>query len=164
MLELFKDFLLKCKEFVFSKIIDTKRYCMEINIHIEAKKLDKNLKLAIEEYVKRTSPYCRINIKLYKSLEKLTMKAGSKAYQIVPGNNSPSSPELAQLINKLNVNGFSCIEFIIANSEEAPNITEHELEEFNLSSFTMSPDLTTVVLTEQIYRAYTIMNNITYHK
>ncbi len=137
---------------------------MEINIHIETKKLDNKLKLAIDEYVKRTSPFCRINIKLYKSLEKLTMKAGSKAYLVVPGPHSPSSPELAQLINKLNINGFSCIEFIIANMEENTNITVHEYEEFNLSSFSMSPDLTTVVLTEQIYRAYTIMNNITYHK
>lgn len=137
---------------------------MEINLHIETKKLDKNLKLAIEEYVKRTSPYCRINIKLYKNLEKLTMKSGSKAYLVVPGDDSPSSPELAQLINQLNIKGYSCIEFIISNPEAAYNITTNDLENFNLSSFTMSPDLTTVVLTEQLYRAYTIMNNITYHK
>ncbi len=137
---------------------------MEINIHIETKKLDKNLKLAIEEYVKRTSPYCKIFIKLYKSLEKISLKSGSKAYMVVPGSSSPSSPELAGLINKLNVNGFSCIEFIITNPEDTPNIEKNELEELNLSSFTMGPDLTTVVLTEQLYRAYTIMNNITYHK
>lgn len=137
---------------------------MEINLHIETKKLDKNLKSAIDEYVKRTSPYCRINIKLYKSLEKLTMKAGSKAYLVIPGSNSTSSPGLAQLINQLNVQGYSCIEFIISNSEALGDFNSNNLEAFNLSSFTMSPDLTTVVLTEQLYRAYTIMNNITYHK
>ncbi len=137
---------------------------MEINLHIETKKLDKNLKSAIDEYVKRTSPYCRINIKLYKSLEKLTRKAGSKPYLVIPGSNSTSSPGLAQLINQLNVQGYSCIEFIISDSESLGDFTSNNWEAFNLSSFTMSPDLTTVVLTEQLYRAYTIMNNITYHK
>ena len=137
---------------------------MEINLHIETKKLDKNLKSAIDEYVKRTSPYCRINIKLYKSLEKLTTKTGSKAYLVIPGSNSTSSPGLAQLINQLNVQGYSCIEFIISNPKTLSDFNSNNLDAFNVSSFTMSPDLTTVVLTEQLYRAYTIMNNITYHK
>ena len=55
---------------------------------------------------------------------------------------------------------------IIEPSEEEikEEQARNNLEAFNLSSFTMSPDLTTVVLTEQLYRAYTIMNNITYHK
>ena len=45
------------------------------------------------------------------------------------------------------------------NPNSKPSFVE-DIEEFNISSFAMSSSLTTVVLTEQIYRAYTIMNNI----
>lgn len=143
---------------------------MEIIIHIESKKLDKNLKSAVDEYVKRTSPYCRVDIRLIKAIDNLKLKPSSKVYRVVPGSNSPTSTGLAKLIECLNIQGVSCIEFIISdsksyydNSTVVPSSTA-DIEEFNLSSFSMSKDLTTVVLTEQLYRAYTIMNNITYHK
>lgn len=130
---------------------------MEIIIHIESRKLDNNLKKAIDEYIKRTSPYCRVMIKSYKSLAKLSTKKGSKVYQVLPGACSPTSEDLAKLIQRLNLGGISCIEFLIGEAQS-------HIEEFNLSSFPMSPDLAATVLTEQIYRAYTIMNNIVYHK
>lgn len=130
---------------------------MEIIIHIESKKLDIDFKKAIDEYIKRTSPYCRVITKTYKNLEKVAVKKGSKVYQISPGNCSPTSEGLAQLIQNLNLGGISCIEFVIGKT-----LTDYE--KFNLSSFSMSPDLTTTVLAEQIYRAYTIINNIVYHK
>ncbi len=139
---------------------------MEIIIHIESKKLDKNLQLAINEYIKRTSPYCRVNIKLYKSFDKLTTKSGSKVFKVIAGDGSPTSEGLCQIIKNLNLSGFSCIEFVIADCSKDTMYptTFDSFETFSLSSFSMSMDLTTVVLTEQIYRAYTIMNNITYHK
>ncbi len=130
---------------------------MEILIHIETKKLDNNLKKAMDEYIKRTSPYCRITIKTYKSLSKMSPKKGSKVYHLIPGDSSPTSEGMAQLIQELNLTGISCIEFIIGE-------TNLEVENFNISSFSMSEDLTATVLTEQIYRAYTILNNIVYHK
>lgn len=141
---------------------------MEIIIHIETRKIDKNLQLAIEEYTKRTSPFCKVNIKLYKTLDKINFKTGSKVYNVTPGSKSPSSEGLAKLIETNNLNGISCIEFLIRNCnnhDEAQIKSQNiEAENFNISSFELSPDLTTVVLAEQIYRAYTIMNNITYHK
>lgn len=141
---------------------------MEIIIHIETRKIDKNLQLAIEEYTKRTSPFCKVNIKLYKTLDKINFKTGSKVYNVTPGSQSPSSEGLAQLIEFNNLNGISCIEFLIRNCnncDKDQNKSQYiEAENFNISSFELSPDLTTVVLAEQIYRAYTIMNNITYHK
>lgn len=143
---------------------------MEIIIHIETKKIDKTMQLAIDEYVKRTSPFCKVIIKTYKKLDKINTKTGSKIYNVLPGSNSPSSEGFAEIIQANNLKGISCIEFIITSMHE--NSEKHasnhpfskDVDEFNLSSFAMSPDLTTVVLTEQIYRAYTIMNNITYHK
>lgn len=141
---------------------------MEIIIHVESKKLDKNLQLAVNEYIKRTSPFCKIIIKLYKTLDKINHRLSSKIYYVIPGINSPSSEELSGLIENISINGTSCIEFVIKNNDIIDQLSSHcippHAEIFYLSSFSMSTDLTTVVLTEQIYRAYTITNNITYHK
>lgn len=141
---------------------------MEIIIHVESKKLDKNLQLAINEYVKRTSPFCKVIIKLYKTLDRINHKPSSKLYYVIPGVNSPSSEGLSKLIEDISLNGTSCIEFVIKNNDMMDEQLSYSIpssaEIFNLSSFSMSTDLTTVVLTEQIYRAYTITNNITYHK
>lgn len=142
---------------------------MEIIIHVDTKKLDKNSQLAVAEYTKRTSPFCKVTIKLYKSIDKISFKSGSKVYRVIPGTSSLTSEGLAKLIADNNLNGVSCIEFLVLNYDSIGDnykVSEQDcdLEEFNLSSFSMSPELTTVVLTEQLYRAYTIMNNITYHK
>ena len=145
---------------------------MEIIIHVDVRKFDKNSKLAIDEYAKRTSPFCKVAIKTYKDISKANFKSGSKLYIVTPGPDSPTSPGLAKLIESDNLAGISCIEFLIKSTgtnigESSYNATEefdNNASCFNLSSFSMSPELTTIVLTEQIYRAYTIMNNITYHK
>lgn len=135
---------------------------MEIIIHMDTKKIDTCFKEAIEEYVKRTSPFCKVSIKTYKNLIKLDMSKSSKKYIVSPSSNTITSEELASLIKELNLKGFSCIEFIVSNN--AIHLEEYDTETFSVSSFSMSTDLTTVVLTEQLYRAYTILNNITYHK
>jgi len=135
---------------------------MEIIIHVDEKKLDKNMQQAVDEYIKRTSPYCKVIIKCYKDINKISFKASSMVYIITPGCDSPTSPGLAKLIEDNNLNGISCIEFVITNNYNYNK--QQNYNSFNISSFSMSSQLTSVVLTEQIYRAYTIMNNITYHK
>lgn len=135
---------------------------MEILIHIETKKIDTSYKKAIEEYVKRTSPFCKVSIKTYKNIEKISFNKSSKKYIVIPGKETMSSPELADMIQTLNLNGCSCIEFIISENKVISDSSE--ISKFCISSFGMNVDLNAVVLTEQIYRAYTILNNITYHK
>lgn len=135
---------------------------MEIIIHMDTKKIDTEYRQAIDEYTKRTSPFCKVSIKTYKNIKKINLSHNSKKYIIVPGTETLTSPELASLIQELNLNGISCIEFIITTQKNLEILNDTEI--FNLSSFSMSIDLTAVVLTEQLYRAYTILNNITYHK
>lgn len=140
---------------------------MEIIIHIESRKIDKDYQLAMEEYIKRTSPFCRIIIKQTKNIAKVIPKNSSKVYRLFPGPNSPDSEGLSKLIESNNLQGISCIEFLIENESSDSTdarVFHFQFEDFNLSTFSMSPNLTAVVLTEQLYRAYTIMNNITYHK
>lgn len=145
---------------------------MDINIYLEGKKIDIDYKTAIAEYKKRLSSWCNLSIIQEKSIDKISTKKSAKTYVVCPGKDTISSTDLADLINTLNIQGFSCINFIVLperclkdtysylNSQDEN--TPREL--FNLSSFTMCSDLTATVLSEQIYRAYTIMNNITYHK
>lgn len=135
---------------------------MEITIHTDIKKMDSDYKKAFEEYAKRTSPYCKIILKTYKNLSKPELKKGAAVIVIVPGSDTISSPGLAELISGYNLNGFSSLDFIIPSAQDLQ--VEAAAKVINISSFTLDTQLTTVVLAEQLYRAFTILNNITYHK
>ena len=135
---------------------------MEITIHADIRKLDTDYKKALDEYIKRTSPYCKITLKTYKKFSALSLRDSSAKVAIIPGKNTISSPELADTITNYNLNGISHIEFIVPSSSEYE--TDDSWSTMNISSFSLNTELTVVVLAEQLYRAYTILNNITYHK
>ena len=145
---------------------------MEILIHIEKKKLDIEYAKAVAEYVKRLSAFCRVKCIYYKDFSRLALSASSACFLVVPRKDTISSEEFALKIEQIGLSGISRIEFIIQkksfdvlSDNNGADSTEHsDFPSFSLSGFTMSPDLTTVVLTEQLYRAYTILNHITYHK
>lgn len=148
---------------------------MEIIICTKVKKTDNDYMDAISEYIKRTSPYCRIKIKNNVNYSKNVFREGihTMYYGIIPGTETISSLKLSELISNLNLNGFSSIVFFICEQ-----ITDYEalfesctkygdtgrLGKLCLSSFSLDADIAMTALTEQIYRAYTILNNITYHK
>ncbi len=143
---------------------------MEILIHIEKKKLDTEYAKAVAEYVKRLSAFCRVRCLYYKDLSKLTISDSSACFRVIPGIDTISSEAFASKIEQLGLSGYSRIEFVVARQNRISDTNEtvssdiDRLPSFSLSGFTMSTDLTTVVLTEQLYRAYTILNHITYHK
>lgn len=143
---------------------------MEILIHIEKKKLDTEYAKAVAEYAKRLSAFCRVRCLYYKDLSKLTMSDSSACFRVIPGIDTISSEAFASKIEQLGLSGYSRIEFVVAQQNQISDTNETTssdiggLLSFSLSGFTMSTDLTTVVLTEQLYRAYTILNHITYHK
>lgn len=144
---------------------------MEILIHIEKKKLDTDYEKAVAEYVKRLSAFCRVRCIYYKDLSKLTMHNSSACFRVVPGRDTISSEDFAIKLEQLGLSGYSRIEFVIAEQSDGTQTDDiscspgdPELSIFSLSGFTMSVDLTTVILTEQLYRAFTILNHITYHK
>lgn len=141
---------------------------MEILIHIEKKKLDTEYAKAVAEYVKRLSAFCRVKCIYYKDFSRLALSASSACFLVVPGKDTISSEEFALKIEQIGLSGISRIEFIVSKNSfdhfSENNLADSVFPSFSLSGFTMSPDLTTVVLTEQLYRAYTILNHITYHK
>lgn len=138
---------------------------MEILIHIEKRKLDIEYQHAIAEYIKRLSAFCNVRCICYKDLTKLSMKPSSACFVIQPGKETVSSETFAEEINHLALSGYSRIEYVIPASGHTDFLSGTQSPKvFSLSGFSMSEDLTAVVLTEQLYRAFTILNHITYHK
>lgn len=153
---------------------------MKYEIYIqESKKSQKFCKKAIAEYEKRLSRYCKISckfIKKEKEWESLFVKdTGMKKFIVQPGKAELTSERLSEQIKNWEGSGIKGIMFLVPEwSEEilADDQTKMVskikqpimIESLILSDFTMSSNMTGMVLYEQIYRGYRILNNHPYHK
>ena len=159
---------------------------MRINIVCVGKIKEKYLKLGIDEFKKRLSKYCKLEIieledeKAPENLsdkemliikekegKKILSKIKDNSYVIalaIDGKNL-SSEELAQTINKLGVMGVSNITFVIGGSlglsDEVLSRADYKL---SFSKMTFPHQLMRLILLEQVYRAYRINNGEPYHK
>ena len=159
---------------------------MRINIVCVWKIKEKYLKLGIDEFKKRLSKYCKLEIieledeKAPENLsdkemliikekegKKILSKIKDNSYVIalaIDGKNL-SSEELAQTINKLGVRGVSNITFVIGGSlglsDEVLSRADYKL---SFSKMTFPHQLMRLILLEQVYRAYRINNGEPYHK
>jgi len=155
---------------------------IKINLIVMGDIKEKYFKDAINEYSKRISRFASLNIielkehvsssnnsldiinALKKDAEEI--KKHIKGYTIcldVKGT-LISSEELATKIEKLSQTS-STITFIIGASngihEEIKNLSN---EKISFSKMTFPHQLMRVIFLEQLYRAFTINNNISYHK
>lgn len=140
---------------------------------------EKYFRDAIEEYQKRISKYSDIEIvevadeglmdvktTLKKESEKILKQVNPKDYIITLEIDGKilSSEELANKINMI-YNTNSNITFIIGGSygldDEVKRIANYHL---SFSKLTFPHQLFRIILLEQIYRAYKINNNESYHK
>lgn len=159
---------------------------MRINIVCVGKIKEKYLKLGIDEFKKRLSKYCKLDIIELddekapenlsdKEMEMIKDKEGKKilakikdtSYVIalaIDGKNL-SSEELADTINKLGIRGISNITFVIGGSlglsDEVLKRADYKL---SFSKMTFPHQLMRLILLEQIYRSYRINNGEPYHK
>ena len=159
---------------------------MRINILCVGKIKEKYLKLGIDEFKKRLSKYCKLEIieledeKAPENLsdkemlmikekegKKILSKIKDNSYVIalaIDGKNL-SSEELAETINKLGVRGISNITFVIGGSlglsDEVLSRADYKL---SFSKMTFPHQLMRLILLEQVYRAYRINNGEPYHK
>lgn len=137
------------------------------------------LKDAIEEYKKRISKYTNIEIievkdeglveetKAMKLEEEKIMKhIGERDYLItleIEGKQF-TSPEFAEKINNILIEN-SNITFVIGGSYGLTNELKSKAKlHLSFSKMTFPHQLFRVLLLEQIYRAYKINNNESYHK
>ena len=159
---------------------------MKITIITVGKIKEKYLKDAIAEYTKRLSKYCKLEIVEVadektpdnasevvedsiraKEAERILKYVKDDAYIItleIQGKQL-TSEELAEKIDKLGIQGTSHIIFIIGGSI---GLGEAVLKKSNFalsfSKMTFPHQLMRVILLEQVYRSYRIINGEPYHK
>ena len=137
---------------------------------------------AIDEYKKRISAFANISIfevkestygssdaeiKKAKQEEAKRLAKYCSGYNIALEINGKmfDSESFAKHISSLATNGNSTISFFIGGSYGIDKEFSDSLnEKLSFSSFTFPHQLMRVILSEQIYRAFTIINNKTYHK
>ena len=153
---------------------------MKYEVYIqESKKSQKFCKKAIAEYEKRLGRYCKISckfIKKEKEWESLFVKdTGMKKFIVQPGKAELTSERLSEQIKNWEGSGIKGIMFLVPewNEETLADAQIKKtsktkqpimIESLVLSDFTMSSNMTGMVLYEQIYRGYRILNNHPYHK
>ena len=157
---------------------------IHINIISVGKIKEKYLKDAINEYSKRLSKYCKLNIIEIddeqipgnlneKIAENIKNIEGTKILSNIKNTYSISldlkgkqfsSEEFSKKIENISLNNSS-ISFIIGGSLGFnDNIRQICNESICFSKMTFPHQLIRVFLLEQIYRAFKINNNETYHK
>lgn len=159
---------------------------MNITLISVGKLKEKYLKSAIEEYSKRLTRYCKLNIievadeqtpdnASEKEELQIKSKEGQKILSHIKDNmfvvaldlkgKMLSSEELAGFIKDCGVKGDSNIAFVIGGSL---GISDEVLKRSNyklcFSKMTFPHQLFRVMLLEQVYRGFRIINGEPYHK
>ncbi|HJD42892.1 MAG TPA: 23S rRNA (pseudouridine(1915)-N(3))-methyltransferase RlmH [Candidatus Mediterraneibacter quadrami] len=159
---------------------------MKITVITVGKIKEKYLRDAVAEYVKRLSRYCKLEI-IEVADEKTPDQAGETVEEQIRdkegerilkyirddmyvitleiGGKMLSSEELADKINMLGIRGQSSVAFVIGGSiglgREVLKRSDYAL---SFSKMTFPHQLMRVILLEQVYRSYRIINGEPYHK
>lgn len=159
---------------------------MKISILCVGKVKEKFYRDAIDEFSKRLSRYCKLEIievadektveeasdteiKIVKDKEgeRLLKNIKEDAYVIclcIDGKQLDSE-ELSEKMEQLAIQGKSHICFVIGGSLGLADAVIRRADfKLSFSKMTFPHQLMRVILLEQIYRAYRIMNNEPYHK
>ena len=139
---------------------------MKITLITVGKIKEKYLKDAIAEYSKRLSRYCKLEIAEVAD-EKTPDQAGETVEENIRNKEGVmlGSEEFARKVEQLGVQGNSSIGFVIGGSiglgKEVRKRADYAL---SFSKMTFPHQLMRVILLEQVYRAYRIINGEPYHK
>lgn len=158
---------------------------MDINIITVGSLKSNFLEPGIEEFKKRLSRYCDLNIIEVKdeAVPKNPSEKDVKALQALEGEriakNIPqrsyifaldvkgkpmTSTGFAKSLNNLQVRGYSSFSFIIGGATGLSDFILNKADyRFSLSHMTFTHQMIRLILLEQIYRAFKINNNEPYH-
>jgi 23S rRNA (pseudouridine1915-N3)-methyltransferase len=152
---------------------------MKINIVAVGAVKEKYFAQAVGEYVKRISRFADVSVAEVseanpgKSFEERKNIEGARLLEkcrgfivaLDGGGKQLKSRQLAEFIDNKAISGVSEISFIIGGSN---GLSAQALQKadavFSFGELTFPHQLFRVMLAEQIYRAFTILNNTPYHK
>ena len=159
---------------------------MNITLICVGKLKEDYLRNACAEYQKRLQGFCRFSVEeleperlsenpsdaeitsaLEKEGERILGKIPKGAYAaaLCIEGKQQSSEELAQLMERIPNEGSGTAAFIIGSSYGLSHKVKSSAQlKLSMSKMTFPHQLARVMLMEQIYRAYTIINNRRYHK
>lgn len=159
---------------------------LSVNIICIGKIKEKYWTDAISEYKKRLSAFCKFNIveldeeKTFNDPNKAQIEAilnaegrrilkavskGSSVISMCIEGKSLSSEELSDKLSDIALMGNSTVDFIIGGSWGlSAEVKARSNLKLSMSKMTFPHQMARVVLCEQIYRAFEIMNNGKYHK
>ena len=159
---------------------------MKIRIIAIGKIKEAYLKEGINEYLNRIKPYCNIEIVEVNDesvndnpkdaeITKVKNIEGERVLKLLKPNDyligldlnkkQYTSPEFAKYIENKFVQGGSSITFVIGGSYGLSDALKNRCNDsISLSNMTFLHQMTRLILLEQIYRAFKINRNETYHK
>jgi len=159
---------------------------MKITILSVGKLKEKYLKMGIDEFSKRLSKYCKLEIievpdekapenmsaseeeqVRNKEGEKILKQIKTEAYVVALAIDGKmhASEEFADWIQNLGVQGKSHIAFIIGGSIGlSQEVYQRANEKISFSKMTFPHQLMRLILLEQVYRGFRIINGEPYHK
>lgn len=159
---------------------------MNVHLIVLGKLKEKYMKDFSAEYEKRLSAYCKLTVTelepvklsdnpsqseidnaLMKETQMINAKIPKNSYvfsMCIEGKQM-ASEELSQKMDDIALSGKNSVVFIIGSSfglsDEIKRISDFR---FSMSKMTFPHKLARIMLTEQIYRAFSISNNGKYHK
>lgn len=158
---------------------------MNVNFVTLGKLKESYFREACAEYQKRLSAFAKVTVKepspenlpenpspaqIEKALEregetvKAQIKCGYKIALCIEGDRL-SSEQLAQKLEVLGTSGISTVNFIVGSSFGLSDSLKQECDmRASMSPMTFPHSLARVMLFEQVYRAFSIINNSKYHK
>jgi 23S rRNA (pseudouridine1915-N3)-methyltransferase len=159
---------------------------VQINLLTVGKLKEKYWTGAVEEYSKRLSSYCKVNVVEVadeptpdnasaaqeeaikkKEADKLLGKIGDRDYVIalVIDGKGLSSEEFADHLDKMAGQGYSTFTFVIGGSLGLHHdVVKRANFKLSFSKFTFPHQMVRVILLEQVYRAFRIQRGEPYHK
>ena len=159
---------------------------MNITLICVGKLKEDHLRNACAEYQKRLQAFCRFSVEeleperlsddpsdaeiaaaLEKEGERISARIPKGAYMaaLCIEGKQQSSRELAQLMDRIPSEGSSAAAFVIGSSFGLSDKVKSSAQlRLSMSKMTFPHQLARVMLMEQIYRAYSIINNRRYHK
>ena len=155
---------------------------MKIKIIALGKIKEKFLKDGIDEFLKRLTPYAAVEITELSpveikdgQVEKALAEEGEKILANIKPDSyvitmeilgkQLSSEEFASKINEITISGISELVFVIGSScGISPIVSQRADFKLSISKMTFLHQFARLLLVEQIYRAFKILKNETYHK